>query len=162
MRFSRLLSYYTIFLYPTNKAGCFHISFSFSAALPKAPLVRGKRSAVAVVNDSPVDCQSRDRIARRRLSAEQRDWGVVSLPPSLRDTSLVRGRLFALQSFYKLHFGSIKSKRTITVCYRPFVFIFQAGALPKFLLFCPAGHLLPVPPPAHPRQLCPSPRQGAP
>ena len=31
---------------------------------------RGKRSAVAVVNDSPVDCQSRDRAARRRLSAK--------------------------------------------------------------------------------------------
>ena len=28
----------------------------------------GKRSAVAVVNDSPVGCQSRDRAARRRLS----------------------------------------------------------------------------------------------
>ena len=27
---------------------------------------RGKRSAVAVVNDSPVDCQSRDGAARRR------------------------------------------------------------------------------------------------
>ena len=32
--------------------------------------LRGKRSAVAVVNDSPVDCQSRDRAARRRLSAK--------------------------------------------------------------------------------------------
>ena len=40
---------------------------------PKAPLVRGKRSAVAEVNDSPADCQSRDRTARRRLSADQRD-----------------------------------------------------------------------------------------
>ena len=29
----------------------------------------GKRSAVAGVNDSPVDCQSRDGTARRRLSA---------------------------------------------------------------------------------------------
>ena len=28
----------------------------------------GKRSAVAVVNDSPVDCQSRDRAARRQRS----------------------------------------------------------------------------------------------
>jgi len=34
----------------------------------KPPLVRGKRSAVAVVNDSPVDCQSRDRVARRQLA----------------------------------------------------------------------------------------------
>jgi len=34
-----------------------------------APSDEGKRSAVAVVNDSPVDCQSRDWIARRRLSA---------------------------------------------------------------------------------------------
>ena len=33
-----------------------------------APSDEGKRSAVAVVNDSPVDCQSRDRAARRRLS----------------------------------------------------------------------------------------------
>ena len=31
-----------------------------------ASLFEGKRSAVAVVNDSPVDCQSRDRAARRR------------------------------------------------------------------------------------------------
>ena len=30
---------------------------------------RGKRSAVAVVNDSPVDCQSRNGTASRRLSA---------------------------------------------------------------------------------------------
>jgi len=34
----------------------------------KPPLVRGKRSAVAVVNDSPVDCQSRDGVARRQLA----------------------------------------------------------------------------------------------
>ena len=39
----------------------------------RLPCVKGKRSAVAAVNDSPVDCQSRDRIARRRLSREQRD-----------------------------------------------------------------------------------------
>ena len=32
----------------------------------------GKRSAVAGVNDSPVDCQSRDRIARRQLASGQR------------------------------------------------------------------------------------------
>ena len=30
----------------------------------------GERSEVAVVNDSPVDCQSRNRAARRRLSAK--------------------------------------------------------------------------------------------
>ncbi|MBQ6875203.1 MAG: hypothetical protein IJN46_03080, partial [Lachnospiraceae bacterium] len=36
----------------------------------RPPCVKGKRSAVAVVNDSPVDCQSRDRVARRRLSAK--------------------------------------------------------------------------------------------
>ena len=29
---------------------------------------RGKRSAVAVVNDSPVDCQSRDRGAPQRTA----------------------------------------------------------------------------------------------
>ena len=34
------------------------------------PLTEGKRSAVAGVNDSPVDCQSCDGIARRRLSAQ--------------------------------------------------------------------------------------------
>ena len=34
------------------------------------PLSEGKRSAVAVVNDSPVGCQSRDGTARRRLSAK--------------------------------------------------------------------------------------------
>ena len=32
------------------------------------PCVKGKRSAVAVVNDSPVGCQSLGRAARRRLS----------------------------------------------------------------------------------------------
>ena len=37
---------------------------------PGLPCVKGKRSAVAVVNDSPVGCQSRDRAARRRLSAK--------------------------------------------------------------------------------------------
>ena len=35
-------------------------------AHPSLPL-RGKRSAVAVVNDSPADCQSRDGVARRQL-----------------------------------------------------------------------------------------------
>ena len=35
---------------------------------PRLPCVKGKRSAVAVVNDSPVGCQSRDRVARRQLS----------------------------------------------------------------------------------------------
>ena len=30
----------------------------------------GERSEVTVVNDSPVDCQSRNRAARRRLSAK--------------------------------------------------------------------------------------------
>ena len=42
--------------------------------LALGPLSEGKRSAVAVVNDSPVDCQSCDRAARRRLSATA-DWG---------------------------------------------------------------------------------------
>ena len=40
------------------------------AGAPRLPCVKGKRSAVAGVNDSPVDCQSRDRTARRRLSAK--------------------------------------------------------------------------------------------
>ena len=40
------------------------------AVAPLPPSDEGKRSAVAVVNDSPVDCQSRDRAARRRLSAK--------------------------------------------------------------------------------------------
>ena len=35
--------------------------------MPKAPSDEGKRSTVAVVNDSPVGCQSRNRAARRRL-----------------------------------------------------------------------------------------------
>ena len=50
----------------------------------KAPSDEGKRSAVAVVNDSPVGCQSRDRAARRRLSPLSGDWGreqTFSLPP---------------------------------------------------------------------------------
>ena len=40
MRFSRLLSYYTIFCHSSDNASCFHISFSFSAA-DKAPLCKG-------------------------------------------------------------------------------------------------------------------------
>ncbi len=34
----------------------------------KGPLVKGKRSAVAVVNDSPVGCQSCDRARHSELS----------------------------------------------------------------------------------------------
>jgi len=49
----------------------FRLQFVFLfCAAPRAPSDEGKRSAVAVVNDSPVDCQSRDRIARRQLSAK--------------------------------------------------------------------------------------------
>ena len=44
---------------------------------PRPPCVKGKRSAVAVVNASPVDWQSRDRVARRQLSCEQHDWGIA-------------------------------------------------------------------------------------
>ncbi len=36
----------------------------------RLPCVKGKRSAVVVVNDSPVGCQSRDRIRRSELSAK--------------------------------------------------------------------------------------------
>ena len=36
----------------------------------------GKRSAVAVVNDSPVDCQSRDRVCRSKLAPEGRLRGL--------------------------------------------------------------------------------------
>ena len=39
----------------------------------RLPCVKGKRSAVAVVNDNPVDCQSRDRARRSELSRGQRD-----------------------------------------------------------------------------------------
>ena len=35
---------------------------------PWLPRYEGKQSAVAVVNDSPVDCQGRDRVARRQLA----------------------------------------------------------------------------------------------
>ena len=51
----------------------------------RPPCVKGKRSAVAGVNDSPVDCQSRDRTARKRLSPHSGDWGIVTTsttPPS--------------------------------------------------------------------------------
>ena len=37
------------------------------------PLAEGKRSAVAVVNDSPVDCQSRDRARLSELARRSRD-----------------------------------------------------------------------------------------
>ena len=42
------------------------------------PCAKGKRSAVAVVNDNPVDCQSRDRAHRSELSTEQVDGGIVN------------------------------------------------------------------------------------
>ncbi len=35
---------------------------------PRPPCVKGKRSAVAAVNDSPVGCQSRDRARHSELS----------------------------------------------------------------------------------------------
>ena len=35
---------------------------------------RGKRSAVVVVNDSPVDCQSRARARLSELSAKLTEW----------------------------------------------------------------------------------------
>ena len=38
----------------------------FETRLRAQPLHKGKRSAVAGVNDSPVDCQSRNRASRRR------------------------------------------------------------------------------------------------
>ena len=66
------------------------------AALPSSQFVekassrlpwRGKRSAVAGVNDSPVDCQSRDRAARRRLSAKLTEgWKV-----GYREMSVISG-----------------------------------------------------------------------
>ena len=40
------------------------------AAAPKAPSDEGKRSAVAVVNDSPVDCQSRRPGSPQRAVSE--------------------------------------------------------------------------------------------
>ena len=54
-----------------------------------ASLSEGKRSAVAVVNDSPVDCQSRDRAARRRWirrRRRQRECPILrtTLPPTSR------------------------------------------------------------------------------
>ena len=42
----------------------FRYAQSRRSGLP--PSAEGKRSAVAVVNDSPVDCQSRDRICRSK------------------------------------------------------------------------------------------------
>ena len=39
----------------------------------RLPCAKGKRSAVAVVNDSPVGCQSRDRAHRSEQSRKQRD-----------------------------------------------------------------------------------------
>ena len=49
----------------------FHLRTSQrSFAPPSAPLAGVSEVQSAVVNDSPVDCQSRDRIARRQLSAQ--------------------------------------------------------------------------------------------
>ena len=67
----------------------------------RPPCVKGKRSAVAGVNDSPVDCQSRDRTARRQLSPHSGDWGIVTTsttPPSRLcavTPPLTQGRLSA-------------------------------------------------------------------
>jgi len=63
----------------------------------KAPSDEGKRSAVAVVNDSPVDCQSRDRIARRQLSAkltggEKKRCAATAFSPSAPSGHLPRQR----------------------------------------------------------------------
>ena len=44
----------------------------------RLPCVKGKQSAVAVVNDSPVDCQSRDRARLSELARRSRDWGIVT------------------------------------------------------------------------------------
>ena len=52
------------------------------------------------MNDSPVDCQSRDRAERRQLPRVQRDWGIVKKatpPPSVRTAPppLTQGRFSA-------------------------------------------------------------------
>ena len=56
-------------------------------AAPCLPRYEGKQSAVAVVNDSPVDCQSRDRSAPQSTGfAEGEDGGsvveITALPQS--------------------------------------------------------------------------------
>ena len=48
---------------------CYNKLFFTAPQALRPPCLKGKRSAVAEVNDSG-SCQSRDRIARRRLSAE--------------------------------------------------------------------------------------------
>ena len=49
----------------------FHLRTSQrSFAPPRLPLLGVSEAQSAGVNDSPVDCQSRDRIARRQLSAQ--------------------------------------------------------------------------------------------
>ena len=88
---------------------------------PRLPCVKGKRSAVAVVNASPVDWQSRDRVARRQLSA-QADWRIVAeqsivfalafgkfatfyctIPPALRATSLYTREAFGASLTCKIN-----------------------------------------------------------
>ena len=50
--------------------GTFHVTLLGNeyAITQSPPCLKGKRSAVAEVNASPVDWQSRDRVARRQLS----------------------------------------------------------------------------------------------
>ena len=54
------------------------------------PLCKG----FAVVNDSPVDCQSRERTDPRETGAEERGGGIVEKhknnPPSLRGGQIVK------------------------------------------------------------------------
>ena len=65
------------------------MKFAVQCTVQRLPCVKGKRSAVAEVNDSPVGCQSRDRAARRRLSAKLTEG--LTTPPPLRGTSPYTG-----------------------------------------------------------------------
>ena len=71
----------------------------------EAPSDEGKRSDVTGVNDSPVDCQSRDRNRHSDLSAELTEG--LTTPPSRRSAAhlpLHRGGFGAVHQLDKFKF----------------------------------------------------------
>ena len=103
----------------------------------RPPCVKGKRSAVAGVNASPADWQSRDRAARRRLSPHSGDWGIVTIsttPPSRLNAvtpPLTQGRLPLRRDWAKRkHFGTTGTADSFLYTMKKRVFI----RIPSFVI----------------------------
>jgi len=87
------------------------------APFPLAPSDEGKRSAVAVVNGCPVDSQSRDRAARRRLSAEQADWGREDLKSSEKSIQYLVCRFEAIDENEGKQYNGLTERLVILSAY---------------------------------------------